>query len=172
MTHIMKHALSPLAAAALAAGALLAGCGPQDGEAVAGAQPTAVAQAAPQARPAPPAARPAVDRSSVGAVIAVEPIVTRDDPSGAGAVIGGVVGAAIGNQVGSGNGRKAATVVGAIGGAAAGHEIEKRRSEQVTGYRVAVRLDDGSTRSFTLARADAYAVGQRVRIVNGALRPA
>jgi outer membrane lipoprotein SlyB len=169
MPNLVRPSSRPLPRAALAASLLglglsLAACGPQDGEAVQSARSgTAVAQATP---------RPAVDRSTVGAISAIEPIVTSQKPSGAGAVIGGVVGAAIGNQIGDGSGRKAATVLGAVGGAAAGHEIEKRRSQDVTGFRVAVRLDNGETRSFTRTNVDGLAVGQRVRVVAGELRPA
>jgi uncharacterized protein YcfJ len=39
------------------------------------------------------------------------------------------VGGLIGNQVGSGNGRKLATIAGAIGGAYAGNEIAKRNQQ-------------------------------------------
>src|SRR5687767_14832755 len=37
-------------------------------------------------------------------------------------ILGGVIGAAIGNQIGSGDGRRAATVAGAIIGSAVGHD--------------------------------------------------
>jgi outer membrane lipoprotein SlyB len=111
-------------------------------------------------------------RTSVGAITHIERIVSRDKPSGAGLVIGGVVGAALGNQVGGGDGRKAATVLGAVGGAAAGNEIEKRRSEHVSGYRVDVRFDSGETRSYTRTNVSGLRTGQRVKVVNGELRPA
>jgi uncharacterized protein YcfJ len=44
--------------------------------------------------------------------------------------IGAVVGGLLGNQVGSGNGRKLATIAGAIGGGYAGNEIAKRNQQQ------------------------------------------
>ncbi|MHA4868048.1 glycine zipper 2TM domain-containing protein [Duganella sp. PWIR1] len=44
--------------------------------------------------------------------------------------IGAVVGGLLGNQVGSGNGKKLATVAGAIGGGYAGNEIAKRNQQQ------------------------------------------
>lgn len=44
--------------------------------------------------------------------------------------IGAVVGGLIGNQVGSGNGRKLATIAGAVGGGYVGNEIAKRNQQQ------------------------------------------
>jgi outer membrane lipoprotein SlyB len=111
-------------------------------------------------------------RSTAGTITHIERIVARDKPSGAGLVIGGVVGAAVGNQIGGGDGRKAATVLGAVGGAAAGNEIEKRRSEHVSGYRVVVRFDSGETRSFTRSNLNGLRTGQRIRLAGGELRPA
>ena len=46
-----------------------------------------------------------------------------------GTVIGALVGAALGNQVGKGDGRKAATVVGAVAGGAIGNNIARQRAE-------------------------------------------
>jgi uncharacterized protein YcfJ len=41
-----------------------------------------------------------------------------------------VVGGLIGNQVGSGNGRKLATIAGAVGGGYVGNEIAKNQQQQ------------------------------------------
>jgi uncharacterized protein YcfJ len=41
-----------------------------------------------------------------------------------------VVGGLLGNQVGSGNGRKLATIAGAVGGGYVGNEIAKRNQQQ------------------------------------------
>jgi outer membrane lipoprotein SlyB len=60
------------------------------------------------------------------------------------------------------------TILGAAGGAFAGHTIEKNM-KKTTSYRVNVRMDDGTTRSFDAGGANAYAVGERVRVENGAL---
>jgi uncharacterized protein YcfJ len=43
-------------------------------------------------------------------------------------ILGGIIGAAIGNQIGSGDGRRAATVAGAVIGSAIGHDVGDRRS--------------------------------------------
>ena len=151
--------------AAVVAAAALAACGPQDS-----ASDTAVPMAQ-ATQPAPAAVRPAA-RGEAGVITAVVPLEsTTKPPSGAGAVIGGVVGGVVGNQVGGGDGRKLATVAGAVGGAAVGHQVEKRRTTEVTGYRVDVRLDNGATTSVTLADAGGYVSGQRVRVLNGSLQP-
>lgn len=44
--------------------------------------------------------------------------------------LGAVVGGLIGNQVGSGNGRKLATIAGAVGGGYVGNEIAKNQQQQ------------------------------------------
>ena len=46
------------------------------------------------------------------------------DPTGV-TVLGAIIGGAIGNQVGKGNGRKAATVAGAVIGGAIGRDVDK-----------------------------------------------
>lgn len=53
-----------------------------------------------------------------------EPLASRRQPSGAGALIGAIAGGAMGNAVGAGAGRAAATAIGLIGGAAVGNSIE------------------------------------------------
>ena len=154
--------------AAVAAAAMLAACGA--GEGTSSATPTAkstTTKSAPVVKTQAPVAI-----GHAGVVTAVVPVESTEPTSGAGAVIGGVLGAAVGNQIGGGDGKKAATVVGAVGGAVAGNKIEKNRNTHVTGYRVDVRLDNGESTSVTTSQAGAAAVGQRVRIVDGQLRPA
>ena len=101
------------------------------------------------ARPAPVAApaeerRVVADRNTIGSVESIEPIRDRPQGSGVGAVIGGVLGAVVGNQFGHSAGRAAMTGLGAVGGAVAGNNIERNHREGVTGYRVSIRLDNGS----------------------------
>ena len=72
-----------------------------------------------------------------------------------------LLGGAVGNKMGHGSGRTATTVLGAIGGGLAGNEVEKRaRAETV--YEVRVRMDDGSTRTFT--QKTAPTPGSRVTV--------
>jgi outer membrane lipoprotein SlyB len=111
--------------------------------------------------------RPAAVCETCGTVEGVREVRRKGEANGIGAVAGGVIGGLLGNQVGSGNGRKAMTVVGAVGGGLAGHEVEKRvRAETV--YEVRVRMDDGRLRTFT--QKTAAQTGARVRVEGGVLR--
>jgi hypothetical protein len=65
-------------------------------------------------------------------------------------------------------GDTAPTIVGAAGGALAGNGVEKNVQKRVS-YRITVRMDDGSFRTVSQPTAPAVAVGDRVRIANGAL---
>jgi uncharacterized protein YcfJ len=61
-----------------------------------------------------------------------------------GTVLGAIVGGALGNQVGKGDGRKAATIAGAVVGGAVGHDIAKRNShDYVTSDRRCRIVDSG-----------------------------
>ena len=102
----------------------------------------------------------------------VESVLTLESPgeaSGIGAVGGAVVGGVLGNQIGRGNGRTIATVAGAVGGAVAGHQIEKYVKKE-TSYEITVRLEDGSSRVFHDTASSAWRTGDRVKIVDGAIR--
>lgn len=82
-----------------------------------------------------------------------------------GTIAGGVVGGLAGNQVGGGTGRTVATVVGAVGGALVGRAIEQNTQQPTQDhYRVTVRLDDGSARTFNYPEAPNVRQGDRVRI--------
>lgn len=61
-----------------------------------------------------------------GRVVAIESAGRRDNRVGGGAVLGAIVGGALGNQVGKGDGRKAATVAGALVGGAIGNNASRR----------------------------------------------
>ena len=104
--------------------------------------------------------------ATCGIVEAVRPMEVRGEGSGVGAVTGGVVGGVIGNQFGQGTGRTALTLLGAAGGAFAGHEVEKNVRAR-TVYRVTVRMDDGSYRTFS--QSAPARPGERVRVADGAL---
>ena len=86
-----------------------------------------------------------------------------------GTVIGGAVGGLAGNQVGGGRGRTAATVAGVVGGAILGNMIENQVANTSDHYRVTVRFDDGSVRSFNYADSPSVAIGQRVRLEGNTL---
>ncbi|HAT31171.1 MAG TPA: hypothetical protein DCW29_10070 [Janthinobacterium sp.] len=104
-----------------------------------------------------------------GVVEAVNESTTRGEGSGVGAAGGAVVGGLLGNQVGGGRGRELATIAGAIGGAVAGNQVEGNVRASHS-YAVTVRLNDGSSRTFHQSTAPNWRSGDRVRIVDGALR--
>jgi outer membrane lipoprotein SlyB len=105
------------------------------------------------------------DCRDCGTVVDVRTVKKEGEGSGAGAVIGGVAGGVLGHQIGSGRGNTAATVVGAGAGAYAGHQIEKNQ-KSTTSYVVHVKMDDGSSRSFTYGNPTSYKVGDKVKIVD------
>ena len=75
-----------------------------------------------------------------------------------------MLGGVLGNRFGSGNGRAAMTGIGAVGGAIAGNNVERNYKENIVGYRVHVRLDSGSTRTFQRSQLGGLHVGDRVRV--------
>lgn len=105
--------------------------------------------------------------SYCGVIETVTPVPVQGQNTGVGAVAGGVLGGVAGNQVGKGGGNTAATVLGVIGGGIAGHEIEKRHRTD-TVYRVKVRMDDGTVKTFT--RRQDVAPGSRVEVQGGELK--
>jgi uncharacterized protein YcfJ len=64
-------------------------------------------------------------------------------------ILGGILGAAVGNQIGGGDGRRAATVAGAIIGSAIGHDVADRRNA-----RYGNRRSDTETRPYQAERCD------------------
>lgn len=112
-------------------------------------------------------------RSGYGTVQAIDQIRNENSGSsiGLGTVAGAVVGGLIGNQVGDGKGNTAATVIGVAGGALIGHEFDKRNQTQSEGYRLTIRMEDGSYQSIE-QNTDFIdlRVGDRVRIDNGNVR--
>lgn len=119
-----------------------------------------------QARPEPAKAAPVC--GNCGVVASVDAIKLQGEGTGLGAVAGGVVGGLLGNQIGGGSGKKIATVAGAAGGAYAGHQTEKHLKSTVR-YDVTVKMDDGSTQTFSYDAQPAFQAGSKVRVVNGTL---
>jgi len=104
-----------------------------------------------------------------GVVQSTREIVERGNGGAVGIVGGAVVGGLLGNQVGGGRGKDIATVAGAVGGAIAGNEIQKR-VDTAKRYEIVVRFDDGSSRVFTAANSTNWREGDRVKVVDGAIR--
>ena len=103
--------------------------------------------------------------TSFGVVESIQPQ-QASGPSGVGAAVGTVLGSVLGYKIGSGSGQVAATTAGAVGGGLAGSHIEHNRKQ---GFRVGVRLDNGSYAAVNQADIGDLTVGSRVRIDDGRL---
>ena len=106
--------------------------------------------------------------SNCGTVTSVRAVKQQGEAGIVGPLAGGAIGGAIGSQIGGGSGKTLATIAGAAGGAAVGTEVE-RRSKSTTHYVVGVRLNDGTTRSFTYGSAPGVQTGDKVKVVDGRL---
>jgi len=106
---------------------------------------------------------PANSCALCGTVESVRTVEVRDEAGAAGAAAGGP---GAGDQA-VGGGGAAVTLLGA-GGAIAGSEIEKNMKKRYA-YRVTVRMDDGSFRTISLSSPPTFAVGDKVRVVEGKL---
>jgi uncharacterized protein YcfJ len=137
------------------------------------AAPVVAAAPAQQVAPMPmPMTAPrVVAQAPLARVVSIQPIREQPHGTGAGAVIGGVLGAVVGNQFGHGNGRTAMTVLGGVGGAVGGNSVERKVNERVVGYRVQVRLPNGTSRVYDEPSLDGLRVGDPVRIQGHRLRP-
>ena len=102
--------------------------------AIAKAEPAPKAQPKPKAKPATKVVYrdryvPAPERTYAAAP-APAPAPVAQQPNYVAMGVGALVGGLAGNQVGDGNGRKAATVAGVIGGAMLGNHIANRQKQQ------------------------------------------
>ncbi|CAG4883219.1 Glycine zipper 2TM domain-containing protein [Georgfuchsia toluolica] len=129
-----------------------------------------ITRAEPAAELAPPPPPPPAVCNNCGRIESVQRIVREGEGSGVGAVAGGALGGVVGNNVGSGNGRTLATIAGVVGGALLGNKIEKSR-KQIVSYQTTVRFDDGTSRVFNSDHEQGFRDGERVRLVNGEIRP-
>ncbi len=141
--------------------------GGSDDNAVLATQATNTAEPARAASSAP--AQASTQCAECGVVESVREVEVKGEGSGLGAAGGAVVGGVLGNQIGGGRGKELMTVVGAVGGAVAGNEVEKR-VKSTKSYEITVRFDDGSSRAISEANAPSWHAGDKVRVVNGAIR--
>ena len=103
-----------------------------------------------------------------GVVSNVRQVTNEGKPTGAGAVIGSLAGAVLGSNVGSGNTRTAVSIAGAVGGGLLGNSIEKSQ-RQTTSYEVALRMEDGSTRTIAADNLPSWRIGDKVKLVSGTI---
>ena len=118
------------------------------------------------ATPAPRRSWFAAPCPNCGVVDSIQEVAVKGETSGLGAVAGGVAGGLLGNQFGRGGTRAVLTVGGAAGGAFAGNAIEGQVKKH-TVWRVTVRLEDGTVRTLSQSSPPPFAVGERIRVVNG-----
>lgn len=114
--------------------------------------------------------KPTAACATCGVVESIRIVEHRGSGSGVGAVAGGLAGALVGNQFGRGDGRTVMTLLGGAGGAYAGNEIEKS-TKRSSSYEVRVRLDKGGISTTHMASSPSFAVGDKVRLVNGTVVP-
>lgn len=117
-----------------------------------------------------PPANSSSNTSEYGVVQSIELVHPTSTGVGAGAIVGAVVGGVLGNQVGSGDGKTAATVIGAAGGAYVGNEIGKRNQPQADAFKLTIRMADGTHQTLTQTSHADIRVGDRVKIDNGVAR--
>jgi outer membrane lipoprotein SlyB len=120
---------------------------------------------APVAELAPPAPPPCLD---CGVISNVREVTHEGKGSGTGAVVGGLAGAVLGSNVGRGNTRTLASIAGAVGGGLLGNSIEKSQTKTVS-YQVTVRMEDGTTRMIDSATMPSWRIGDKVKLVGGAI---
>lgn len=107
-----------------------------------------------------------------GTVVVIEQA-GNTNPNVAGPVIGGIVGAVAGRELARSNTdsegrRNTATAAGAIGGAVAGNAIQNR--VEGAGYNIHVRMEDGRTTVVNQTSLNGIRQGSYVRIQNGQAR--
>jgi outer membrane lipoprotein SlyB len=104
--------------------------------------------------------------ANCGVIESIKAVEVKGQGSGLGMAAGGITGALVGNQIGRGRGNTLATIAGAAGGVFAGNEIEKNMKKSVQ-YQIRVQMSDGSYRTTYQPGAPAFAVGDKVKVVNG-----
>ena len=129
--------------------------------------PVQVAEAAVPPPPPPGVIKPICNEC--GVIDSISEIKKEGQGSGGGAIGGAVVGGVLGHQVGRGTGRDLATVLGAIGGGLAGNAIEKK-AKTSSEFRIVVRFEDGSTRTYPSATVPSWRIGYKVKVINGVIQ--
>lgn len=108
-----------------------------------------------------------VHKLKMGVVTHVEHVLIEGERSGTGAAVGGIAGGVLGSTVSSHNdSQKIGAVVGALAGAAVGAMTEKKVTERQA-LELTVQLDNGETIVVVQEADEMFAVGERVRVVQG-----
>ena len=101
-----------------------------------------------------------------GTILKVAEVQIQNNQTGAGSVVGGVAGGVVGSTIGSGRGTTLATTAGALGGMAAGSAAERAMGTKAA-LELEVELDNGRIVVIVQEKDDEFAVGDRVRILEG-----
>ena len=105
-------------------------------------------------------------RVRYGEVVTVAPVIIEGESSSLGTIGGGAVGWSLGRVVGDGSGSRVAGALGGVGGALAGREVEKAVTTE-SGLEIMVDMDRGDTLVIVQAADEAFAAGERVRVLFG-----
>jgi outer membrane lipoprotein SlyB len=108
--------------------------------------------------------------AACGTVVDVKEVTVKGEGSGVGAVAGGVAGGVLAHEVFDGKNQGLATIAGAAGGAFAGNAIEKNVKTKKH-YDVAIRMDDGSTKTIAYAEQPSWKPGDKVKVDGPKLTP-
>ena len=104
--------------------------------------------------------------SRVGTVESIRSQQVQNPNTAIGTISGALVGGVLGNQIGSGRGRTAATVVGAAGGAYVGNRMTSGSSLV---WIIGIRYDDGSLATVQQSASPNLRIGDRVRVTNNGI---
>jgi len=103
----------------------------------------------------------------LGTVTRIEAVTIEGSKSGLGAVGGGVAGGVVGSMLGGGKGSVLMAVGGAVAGAVGGSMAEEKITTK-DALEIEVKLDTGGIQLVVQEPDEAFAIGDRVRIVSGA----
>lgn len=106
------------------------------------------------------------DCNSCGVVRRITKLSARRGDNTGSIIIGAVVGGALGNTIGSGDGRRAATVAGAVVGGAVANNLTRDDSRRVY-YRIEVQMDRGGTFIFQQYEHENLRRGSYVEVHEG-----
>ncbi|MCP5475211.1 MAG: glycine zipper 2TM domain-containing protein [Lysobacterales bacterium] len=107
--------------------------------------------------------------ANCGTIEKIERVYGEREATGGGAVLGAIIGGALGNQVGKGDGRKAATIAGAVAGGVIGNQVEKD-SRSAPRFEIFVQMDDGRRLVVEQPYLNDLRDGDRVELVGQQLR--
>ena len=119
-----------------------------------------------------PSTQAATTVTGYGTVQSVEVVQRSGSNNLLGTVGGAVVGGVLGHQIGGGTGNTVPTLAGAAGGAVAGNRVQQnmQNGQAQQSYRIALRMDDGSTTAIVQDNPPAsLQAGDRVRVQNGSI---